>query len=190
VRLAEETAESLKLGEFDDLPPDLRKKVKAQADLLADSQVAELERKVKFQFTNSVDSTDSDDLLTKDLIQSAEGLWSGGAIDAAAGNVTAHVVNSARELFFFDPRVVTEIASFSFVNPDPVSPICQDLAGSTFSVDDPESARFFPPLHHNCKSYLVPNLRGSSSEDKEITGLKPSKADLEKYITLSVEGPG
>ena len=38
---------------------------------------------------------------------------------------------------------------------------------------------------HNCKSFLVPNLKGSARNPKpDAIGLKPSDPALEKYITL------
>jgi phage gp29-like protein len=177
------TNPSLKLSEFDNLPPDVKKKIQTQADLLVDSQTADLEKAAYFQFTHSVDSTDSDALIEKDLLGSTGDYLSGPSVEAGSGNVTALVVNSARSAFFFDDDVLEEIESFTFVNGDPVSPICQDLAGTTFAKDDPEAERYFPPLHHNCKSYLVPNLVGGSK--REIESLKPSSPALEKYVTLS-----
>jgi hypothetical protein len=95
-------------------------------------------------------------------------------------------VNDTRTAFFFDEDTLDEIESFTFVNADPVSPICQDLAGTTFAKDDPDADRYFPPLHHNCKSYIVPNLAGAKDNPEiDETGLKPSDPKLERYITLS-----
>lgn len=176
---------NIRLSEFDNLPPDLKKKVKAQSDLLVDTQLEDLKKNMAFQFTSSVDSTDSDDILYNDMVQSGEDFRTGASIEAGSGNAAAFAVNAARSAFFFDEEVLPEIASFTFVNGDPVSPICQDLAGTTFAVDDPEAQRYFPPLHHNCKSYIVPNLVGGTDKPLTDGGLRPSKAELEKYITLS-----
>ena len=175
--------DSIQLGEFDNLPPSVKKKVQAQAELLVGTQLADLEKAVYFQFTSSVDSTDSDSLLEKDMKEAAADYIDGASVEAASGNSVASIVNSARNAFFFEDEVLKEIDSFTFVNGDPVSPICQDLAGTTFAKDDPEAQRYFPPLHHNCKSYLVPNLVGGTKRD--IGELKPSSPTLEKFITLS-----
>ena len=52
------------------------------------------------------------------------------------------------------------------------------------AVQDDESYIANGIVVHNCKSYLVANLTGSGKElDKD--GLKPSKANLDKYITLA-----
>jgi hypothetical protein len=182
VKLAGEESEGLKLGAYDNLPKKIKDKVQSQADNLVDSQIADLEKAVYFQFDHSVDSTDSDALLEKDLADSAERYMDGPSVEAAAGNTTALVVNTARNAFFFDPEVVDEIESLTFVNGDPISPICQDLAGRTFAKDDPEAQRYMPPLHHNCKSYIVPNLTASKEIDPE--GLTPSSPEIAASITL------
>lgn len=177
-------AKNVKLAEFDDLPKEIQDKIKAQANLLTDSQLADLEKAIYFQFDASIDSTDSMATLEKDLDDAVDKYLEGVSVDAAAGNVASTVVNAARNAFFFSDDVVEQIASFTFTNPAPISPICQDLAGTTFAKDDASATRYFPPLHHNCKSYLVPNLTDGPRADKEVEDLKPSKADLEKYITL------
>lgn len=182
VKLAEAPSESIQLAEFDDLPSKLQKKIKTQAGLLADTQIADLEKQISFQFTNSVDSTDSAALLEKDLTDSAEEYITGSAIEAGSGVTAATMVNAARKAFFEDPQVSESIEAFQFLNGDPVTPICQDLAGKIFAKDDSGADRYYPPLHWNCKSYVVPvlDLKGRDTED-----LKPSKASLDEYVQLS-----
>lgn len=171
---------------FDGLPPKIKKKIALQASLLSSTQAGDLAKVIYFQFQNSVDSTDSADLIEKDLTGSLETYIAGPSVNAASGNVVAFTVNTARNAFFFEPEVLDTIESFTFVNDDPQSEICMDLAGKTFPANDPESERYFPPLHHNCQSYLVPNLKGrTGNPGVSDTGLKPSSPDLEKYITLS-----
>lgn len=180
-----ETQNYIRLSEFDSLPKKVQKKISATADLLAESQSADLEKAVFFQYQNSFDSTDSMDLIAKDLATAAEDYVTSSSVVAASGNTAAAIVNTARNAFFFEPEVAAEVDSFTFVNGDPVSPICQDLAGTTFDSNDPESGRYLPPLHFNCKSYIVPNLKGGRSREIDPTGLKPSNPDLEKFIQLS-----
>jgi hypothetical protein len=52
------------------------------------------------------------------------------------------------------------------------------------AVQDDESYVANGIVVHNCKSYLVPNLKGSGKKI-DPTGIKPSDPALEKYITLS-----
>lgn len=196
VKLSElEDEEALKLGEFDKLPPAIRDRILTQNQLLIGTQISDLEKSVYFQFQHSVDSTDSLDTIRADLEESAEDYITGSAIEAGAAVSASQVVNEVRSAFFFQDDVLEEIEAFQFVNGDPVSPICQDLAGTVFAKDDPDLFRYTPPLHWNCKSYIVPVLSGNLPEalasakrqgkEGEITKLKPSKAELEKHIQFS-----
>lgn len=175
-----------KLVDISMLPISIQNKIKNKASMLSESQLADLEKAVVFQFSSSVDSTDSYARIEADLMETAnDWIEKSSSVVASAGNAAAHAINDVRGAFFFDEEVLTEVDSFTFVNGDPVSPICQDLAGTTFAKDDPDAARYFPPLHHNCKSYIVANLVGAQrSPSVDPNGLKPSNADLEKYVTL------
>lgn len=53
-----------------------------------------------------------------------------------------------------------------------------------FSVEYDESYICNGVVVHNCKSYITPILKGKLG-DREITQLKPSSSDLEKYIQFS-----
>lgn len=179
--------ESLRLASNEDyykkLPASLQKAIDAQIGLLSAFQIQDLLKALYFQFNSSVDSTDSDIQLEADLQGSMDRFLEGSSLATGAGNTVAKVVNEGRSEFFFDPDVSAQIESFTFTNGDPVSPICQDLAGTVFSKDDPNLDRYSPPLHHNCKSFLVANLNGSGKEI-DPDGLTPSKG-LEQYITLA-----
>ncbi len=179
-----ESLDSITLAEFDRLPPDVQKKVQSRSQLIVDTQSADLEKATYFQFTSSVDSTDSESTLAGDLNDSSEDYITGASIETGATTIAAQVVNEARSAFFFTDDVLEEIDAFQFLNGDPVSPICQDLDGTIFPKDDPDSDRYMPPLHFNCKSYIVPILSGNLGR-REITSLKPSQASLEKYIQLA-----
>lgn len=181
-----EKLNTLSLAEnfFDLLPASVQKLITSQVGLLSVFQIQDLTKVMYFQFNNSVLSTDSDTILEADLKDTLDNFLSGASVAAGAGNTVSKLVNESRSAFFFDEDVTDEIESFTFVNGDPVSPICQDLAGTVFAKDDPNMDRYSPPLHHNCKSYIVANLKGSNKE-VDPTGLTPSKASLDEYITLS-----
>lgn len=182
-----ENLKAIKLGEFESLPPDIQKRLKAQSDLIVGTQIADLEKNLSFRYQSSIGSTDSESLIESDLNEAGAVFIEGASVEVGAANFAAQAVNEARNAFFFDDQVLEEIESFTFVNGDPVSPICQDLAGTVFAKDDPNMDRYMPPLHHNCKSFIVPNLVSNSGKNPELTdgGLKPSKSSLEKYVTLS-----
>jgi hypothetical protein len=176
-----EQLDSVQLDEFSKLPKDLQKKLKLKADLLVGKQVGDMQKVIEFAYATAEEESDSQDLIESDINDSAIGWLNGTAMEAGASLNAASVINSARQAFFFDDQVLEEVEAFEFVNGDPVTEICQDLAGTIFSKDDPGADRYFPPLHWNCKSYVVPILIGNLGK-REITKLKPSNKELEDDI--------
>jgi SPP1 gp7 family putative phage head morphogenesis protein len=192
-------AKSVKLSEdaggrrylFDEydiyLPSKIKKAIEAQAELLVEAQIADLKKSVLFQYTSSAASTDSMNTIEDDLFGALDKFLEGQSISVGATNTASQVINLSRREFFNEPEVAEQIEALQFVNGDPVSPICQDLAGKIFSKDDPMAGRYEPPLHHNCKSYIMPILTGNLG-DRDIGDLKPSRANLDKFVTLSEKG--
>lgn len=174
----------LSIQNVDKLPAKLRDKIKTRNQLLVGKQVGDLQKVIEFAYAQNEDTTDSDSLIIQDMKDSAVGFIEGTAIDAGASLTAANTINDAREAFFFDDEVLQEIDAFEFVNGDPVTPICQDLAGTIFAKDDPNMFRYTPPLHWNCKSYIQPILSGDLGKRK-IEELKPSTAKLESQIQFS-----
>jgi phage gp29-like protein len=174
------------LKEYDWLPPKLLRRIDTQAELLAGAQAGDLEMAMLFQYTSSAPSTDSQRTIEDDLNQALDDALSGPSISTGAGTTAAAVTNIARSAFFMEPEVLDQIEAFQFVNYDPISPICEDLAGRIFAKDDPGLDRYTPPLHHNCKSIMLPILKGNLG-NREIEKLVPSRASLEKFITLREE---
>lgn len=155
-------------GFFDALPPAIKKIVRAQADLISSTQANDLDKIVSFQYQSSQASTESLDQILTDITEAAaptiEGSTGKGmSLDAAAGNAVSSTINQARLEWFFEPEVLDTIESFTFVNEDPISEICQELAGTTWAVGDPDLDRYAPPLHHNCKSRIEPNEKGAKN---------------------------
>ena len=186
--------------QLDDLPPRLRSKVSNKAQALADSLTGDLTKAVVFQFDASEPSTDSPTVLEADLTEATDDfIHTSSAVLAAAGNASSSIVNESRNTFFFDDAVKDQIESMTFDGGPPCCDLCDDLMGRTFAMDDPEAARFFPPLHHNCSHYLRPNLVGAKGNPSiDDAGLKPSDPGLEKHMTFShsshsgsrpIEGP-
>jgi len=175
---------SFKFDDYSKLPKHLQVLLGMQTEVLGDKLVNDLSDRVAFTFMQSTISTDSADIIAQDIAEAADAIISAGAIDTAATNVTSTIVNESRNSLFFDDEVLEMISSFTFMNADPISAICTSLAGMTFAVNDAEALRYSPPLHHNCKSYLSPNLKTSRTQ-KEITGLPPISEAAKKSITLS-----
>ncbi len=176
-------------GYYDALPAKIKKIVLNEANLIGDTQAADLEKIVLFQFASSETSTESIDQILNDIEEKAgpviEGATGSGMnVDAAASNAVANAANQTSLSFMFEPEVLDGIESFTFTNEDPISPICQELNGTTFAVGDPDLDRYSPPLHHNCKSRLVPNLKGDKGNPEIDTGgLSISRKALDS-ITL------
>ena len=176
-------------GYFEALPSNVKRLVKAQADLIAQAQAADLQKIVSFQYTSSQTSTEDVDQILNDIEEAAlpvieGGTASGMSVDAAAGNAVSSVVNQARLEWFFEPEVLETIESFTFINEDPVSEICQQLDGMTWAVGDPDLDRYSPPLHHNCKSRLEPNEKGAEKNPEIQRGGTPVTQKGLDSITL------
>jgi SPP1 gp7 family putative phage head morphogenesis protein len=179
----------MRFAEFEDLPKDLQRRLKAESDALVESQAADMEKAVVFQFRSSMDQPD--EFVERDLRETVKSQAQSPSVNAASGNSTARVINEARTAFFFTDEVLKDVYAFQFRNPDPVSAICQNLKGRIFDKDDPASDQYFPPLHHNCKSYITPVLVDQRSKpDISPYGLQPigDEKTVEralKSITLS-----
>ncbi len=176
-------------GYFDALPLNIRRIVKAQSDLLVQTQAADLVKVVAFQYSSSATSTDNIDQIVKDIEDAAGPILEGStarglSVDAAAGNAVSTITNQARLEWFFEPEVLETIESFTFVNEDPVSDVCKELDGTTWNVGDPDLDRYTPPLHHNCKSRLVPNEKGVKDNPEARRNGTPISDKALKAITL------
>lgn len=172
---------------FEKLPIAQREFISAQTNLLIGTQLADMEKNLRFQYMDSFDTIDDEGVIEDDLRKVCVDYIDGNSVRAGADLLASKTVNEARSAFFFDDEVLQEIDAFEFVNADPVSPICDDLAGTVFAKDDPNMFRYTPPLHWNCKSYIVPILSGKLGK-KEITALKPSSKKLEDSIQFSEAG--
>lgn len=163
-------------GYFEALPKNIKNIVKNQAGLIVQTQAADLNKIVSFNFLSSADATDNPDQVTADIQATLIPVVENGAtgagisIDAAAGNAVSTMVNQARLEWFFEPEVLETIESFTFVNEDPQSEICQELDGTTWAVGDPDIDRYSPPLHHNCKSRLEVNEKGAEGNPQPTRG--------------------
>jgi hypothetical protein len=190
-------SESLKLaapkgGYFEALPSGIKNIIKNQAALIAQTQAQDINKIVSFQFLSQADATDNADQVIKDIEDIASPLFSadtagsaaGISLDASAGNAVSTAVNQARLEWFFEPEVFDTIESFTFVNEDPISEICQELDGTTWAANDPDIDRFSPPLHHNCKSRLAPNEKGAEGNPEITRGGTPVSEKALKSMTL------
>lgn len=183
VRLTE-SEDSIKLDEFDRLPPRIQKKIQSMMTLLTGKQIGDLQKVIEFAYAQAEEETDNEDEIESQINDSAIGWLDSNSLVAGAELNAATIINSARSAYFFDDDVAEEIEAFEFVNGDPVTEICQDLAGTVFSKDDPGADEWQPPLHWNCKSYIVPILVGDLG-DREIEKLSPSTKKIAEQKQFS-----
>jgi hypothetical protein len=160
---------NINLAEMKDLPSQVRKLIAMQVGLLTQTTESDLQKVIFFSFGDSMLSTNDYEVIADDIQQAAEQFIASPSVVAASSNVATRVINESRQAFFFDDRVLEEIESFTFTNPDPQAQICKSLVGQTVRKTDPALKRYQPPLHHNCNSYWVANLVGNSNPD--VTGV-------------------
>lgn len=178
-----ENEERLLFGEFEKLPPNIRKRINTANQLLIGTQISDLEKAIFFQFNSSVGSEKSLREIEYDMTEKAESYIKSGTITAGSSVVAANIVNEARNAFFFNDEVLEEVEAFQFMNGDPVSEVCNDLAGTIFSKNDPDFFKYTPPLHYNCKSWIRPILK--LNKNQKIEKLKPSTSKIEATIQFS-----
>lgn len=186
IKLSEEI-DSIKFNEetiFERLPKELQLKLRKRSELLVGTQLADLQKTIFFQYLNSYDTSDDARIVAQDVKEAAAEYISGSAITSGADLTATSVVNTARNAFFIDSEVQEQLDAFQFVNGDPVTPICSDLEGTVFAVDDPDLFKYTPPLHWNCKSYIVPIVKGNLG-GREIEKLKPSTKALDDSIQFA-----
>lgn len=178
-----ENEERLLFGEFENLPPKIRKRIETSNQLLIGTQIADLEKAIFFQFNSSVVAEKDIKNIEYDVNEKAQSFIGGNSIKAGAAVTAANMVNEVRTAFFFSDEVLEEIEAFEFMNGDPVSAVCTDLAGTIFSKNDPDAFKYTPPLHYNCKSWIRPILK--LKKGQEIKKLKPSTQKIEETIQFS-----
>jgi len=174
----------IKLNEFSKLPTHIQVLIAKQADLISEATFNELQGKIDFSFSGIEIKSADENIIKQSMEDDANKFTVSSQIDLKGTNAAALMVNEGRDTFFFEPEVMDEIHSFTFMNIAPKSAICKELAGTTFKTNDAESLRYVPPLHHNCKSYLRANLKVSKGIEKlGISTLSPT-AIAKKSITL------
>lgn len=175
------TRDTFKLADdIGDLPKSMQKAILAEALLTAEFLDVDLEKVVLFTFNLNFDQTDSAAVIKQELTIQRDKFMTPNRTKTAATNVTSKVTNSVRNDVFQSPDVLEEIESFVFVNPNPISAICQNLTGRVFSKEEYATTPFLPPLHHNCKSTIrAQRTKARNKLPVDGTGLRPTGTDIE-----------
>lgn len=166
------------------LPRHVQLLINRQAEISAEKQIKDVTDAVAFKFTSNEATIKDPNVLKMEMDRGATDYIEGGTVSRGAVNLVSSTVNDSRYQFFFDPEVLPEIDSFTFMNPDPKSDICKSLAGTTFPASNADMLAYNPPLHHNCKSYLSANLVGSKKKVDYETGTPSLSKSAIESITL------
>ena len=185
-RVQKETPSSMKLNESAKLDQRARTRVNTDVQNAIDVQIDDLAKAISLQYAMSVESTDSTDIIAQDIKEASDkpiqrAVTTGALIQASK------TVNDGRRDFFGEFK--EEIESFTWINNSPVSEICKHLSGRTIPADHPDVERYWPPLHHNCKTYVVANTATTRNNPETQNGFSPPKTALSS-ITLSECGCG
>lgn len=174
----------IKLNELSKYPTHIQVLIAKQVDLISTQSLEDLKAKLSFAYSSIELKSSDEDVIEQNMEESLDEFTDAATVAIKGENVSALMVNEGRNSVFFNPDNEENIHSYTFMNSDPKTPVCRELAGTTFNTNDIESLRYTPPLHHNCKSYLRANLATSRGLDKlEISTLSPSPAAV-KSITL------
>lgn len=164
-----------------DLTNSERQKLKARAYVLVDTQAADVYKNLNLM------AQSNDRLETSALIfeasKSAQKMANGPLVNVGPDILASTVINNTR-LDFAEMEDELEVESFTFIAEvdDVTSDICLALDGKVFAANDPDLEQYYPPLHHNCRSVLSPNMSGSKVK---VTGLGNLSAKAKDSITLS-----
>lgn len=169
----------IKLQDKGKLPKHVQLLIDKQSELLVDRTTTEMTSNIALQYTVSEQTTNDVEIIRTDMQNRANDYVEGGAVQKGATNTASSIVNDTRYQFFFDPEVIDKVESFTFTNSDPISDICMTLNGVTFPTNNRAMIAYNPPLHHNCKSYLVANM-SNSKRKRPITHPEGTPAISEK----------
>lgn len=183
LKLAEES-------EIRNLPAESKAAGSSQADLITESQDADLRKNLFFSFTSKADTLPTEAQMNANLLNVVEKYVTGSSIKLAGPNAVANAVNLARNAVFQQKETLEKIESFIFQNPSPDAPICVELTGRVFTKEEYIISDKLPPLHHNCNSWIVAQVAGKvgnkpiSPAGLSIQGTDKQIERIEKSITF------
>ena len=147
-------------SEIRDLPAESKATGASQADLLVESQDADIRKNLFFSFTSKADVLPTEEQMNANLLNVVDEYVTGASIRTAGPNAVANAVNLARNAVFQQKSTLDQIESFIFQNPSPEALICKELTGRVFTKQEYVVSNKLPPLHHNCNSWIVAQIAG------------------------------
>lgn len=182
-----ETERRFKLSEIDKINTKGKLRIAGIVDSLVNINVDEIEQTANLQYTQSAEAVENAQQLENQIKTQTKKKISGPMTVTGAIINASTMLNNARKDFFGEMIKTKEVVSFTWVNPDPVTDICKGLSGVTMKADDPDVNKFWPPLHHNCKTYVVANTSTTTDNPEPQNGFVPTETQ-KKSITLADNG--
>lgn len=168
------------------LAEDLKKiaaaRLKADVSSLTDVQIQDLAKTISLTYGQNIAAAQTADELAAILDEAIEKFIQGPVSTTGADIMASKSVNDSRRDFFKENT--EKVISFTWVNGDPVSEICQFLDGKTLPADHPDVDRYWPPLHHNCKTYVIANTSDTTENPEPQNGFEVPE-DVGASMTLS-----
>jgi len=170
-------------GDFDDLPTGAYGWCVANSDILTDTLFNDVHKKLKLSAVKDIDNGKTAAQIVFNALEDAEYFLSKDT-NIGAQYISVKALNDGRFNAFHEAK--DEIQGFQFsAILETACPLCAELDGKTFKIDDPDSTEYEPPLHPNCNCILVPILMDEEAP-KKWDGLDESVSDKnEKFKKLS-----
>ncbi len=168
---------------IEDLPAGAYGWCAANADILTDTLFDDVQKKLKITSINGIDNGKTTSQIVFDAVEMADDYLDKDR-NIGAQYISVKSLNEGRFNAFQEAK--NEIQGFQFsAILETACPLCAELDGKTFKIDDPDSTEYEPPLHPNCNCILVPILMDEEAPDK-WDGLDESVSDKnEKYKKLN-----
>ncbi len=173
-------ARTLALG--DDLTPDVRKWIRATANLTADTISDEIVKTGVFTALVDVDSKQS---LEKTLFDSGEAIDKhiDNPNNSGANVIISKGINKGRDEGFLKSKNKIEGWQYVATLDGRTTDICTWLATRRVKANDPDAETYSPPNHYGCRSYKIPIFTSDRNTVWEGWNVPPS---LQKQKNLSV----
>lgn len=157
-------------------------RLKADVSNLTDVQIQDLAKTISLTYGQNIAAAQTAEELANILDEAIQKFIDGPVSGVGAEIASSKAVNDSRKDFFKENT--EKVISFTWVNGDPVSEICQWLDGKTLPADHPDVDRYWPPLHHNCKTYVIANTADTTENPDPQSGFEVPE-DVASSMTLS-----
>jgi SPP1 gp7 family putative phage head morphogenesis protein len=155
----------------------------ANAEILTDTLYNDSIKKLRLSAVTGIDNAKTVEQIIFDAAEDFDD-YVNDRTKIGAQYISVKALNEGRFNAFQEAK--DEIQGFQFsALLENSCPLCEELDGKTFKIDDPDSTEYQPPLHPNCNCILVPILMDEDAPEK-WDGLDESVSDKnEKYKKLS-----